>query len=34
LADISIGSRDGPHQALVAEIIGLLDAHLRETTEA
>ena len=30
LADLSIGSRDGPHQALVTEIIGLLDAHLRE----
>jgi shikimate kinase len=34
LADLSIGSRDGPHQALVAEIIGLLDAHLRESTDA
>ena len=28
LADLSIGSRDGPHQALVAEIIAMLDAHL------
>jgi shikimate kinase len=29
-ADITIASRDGPHQALVAEIIGALDAHLAE----
>jgi shikimate kinase len=32
LADLSIGSRDGPHHALVAEIIGLLDAYLRGET--
>lgn len=34
LADLSIGSRDGPHNALVAEIIGLLDAHLSERADA
>jgi shikimate kinase len=28
LADIAIASREGPHQALVAEIIAALDAHL------
>jgi shikimate kinase len=30
LADLSIGSREGPHHLLVAEIIGLLDTHLAE----
>lgn len=34
LADLSIGSRDGPHHVLVAEIISLLDAHLTERAEA
>ena len=33
LADLCIGSRDGPHQALVAEIIGRLDAYLSEKAE-
>lgn len=33
LADLSIRSRDGPHHALVAEIIGMLDAHMSERTE-
>lgn len=33
-ADLSIGSRDGPHQALVAEIVALLDARLTERAEA
>ena len=28
LADLTIASRDGPHQALVAEIVDALDAHL------
>jgi hypothetical protein len=28
LADIAVPSRDGPHQALVGEIIGALDAFL------
>ena len=30
LADIAIASRDGPHHALVAEIIAALEAHLTE----
>ena len=30
LADISIASRDGPHQALVGEIVAALDTYLRE----
>ena len=30
LADISIASREGPHQALVGEIVAALDAHLSE----
>lgn len=29
-ADIVVASRDGPHQLLVAEIIGALDAHLMQ----
>jgi shikimate kinase len=33
-ADISIASREGPHQALVAEIVGALDAHLHERAGA
>ena len=33
LADLSIGSRDGPHHVLVADIIGLLDAQLSERAE-
>ena len=28
LADIAIGSREGPHQALVSEVLGALDSHL------
>jgi shikimate kinase len=30
LADLSIASREGPHHALVAEILGALDAFLNE----
>jgi shikimate kinase len=30
LADITIASREGPHQAVVGEIIAALDAHLNE----
>jgi shikimate kinase len=30
LADLAIASREGPHQALVAEIVGALEAHLTE----
>lgn len=34
LADIAIRSRDGPHQAMVAEILTALDAHLAEGSGA
>ena len=30
LADITIASREGPHQAVVGEIVAALDAHLGE----
>jgi len=33
-ADIIVASREGPHQAVVAEIIAALDAHLAERVEA
>jgi shikimate kinase len=33
-ADITIASREGPHQAVVGEIIAALDAHLAERTKA
>jgi shikimate kinase len=32
LADIVVASREGPHQAVVAEIIAALDSHLTERT--
>jgi shikimate kinase len=34
LADLSVASRDGPHHALVTEIIGMLDAHLSARAHA
>lgn len=30
LADLTVASREGPHQALVAEIVGALDQHLKK----
>jgi shikimate kinase len=30
LAEITIGSREGPHQTVVGEIVSALDAHLKE----
>jgi shikimate kinase len=34
LADITVASREGPHQAVVGEIIAALDAHLSERPAA
>jgi shikimate kinase len=34
LADITIASREGPHQSVVGEIVAALDAHLRERPAA
>ena len=34
LADITIASREGPHQAVVGEIVAALDAHLSERPTA
>jgi shikimate kinase len=33
-ADITVASREGPHQAVVAEIIAALDAHLAERSRS
>jgi shikimate kinase len=30
LADITIASREGPHQAVIADIIAALDSHFHE----
>ena len=34
LADITVASREGPHQAVVGEIVAALDAHLSERPAA
>jgi shikimate kinase len=34
LADITIASREGPHQAVIADILAALDAHFRGKTSA
>ena len=34
LADITVASREGPHQAVVGEIVAALDAHLNERPAA
>ena len=34
LADITIASREGPHQAVVGEIVAALDAYLGERPAA